>query len=70
MDLFFAEFAFWLAAPTTFAPPSRANAADEPAQPLEITITNASEIGKVDKVLKIKRDDSGKMTGASVVAVA
>jgi hypothetical protein len=35
--------------------------------PLGITslqIVNASEIGKVDKVLTIKRDSDGKMTGA------
>jgi hypothetical protein len=42
---------------------------DEPAQPLEITIVNASAIGKVDKVITVKRDDSGKLTGAVVQAV-
>ena len=31
---------------------------DEPVQPLEIRVVNASEIGKVDKVLKVSRDDT------------
>ena len=42
---------------------------DEPAQPLEIKIVNASEIGKADKVLTVKRDDSGKLSGAVVQSV-
>jgi hypothetical protein len=42
---------------------------DEPAQPLEIKIVNASEIGKVDKIMTVKRDDTGKLSGAVVQAV-
>ena len=36
----------------------------EPAQPLEIKIVNAWEIGAVEKILTVKRDDSGKLSGA------
>jgi hypothetical protein len=36
----------------------------EPAQPLEIKIVNAREIGAVEKILTVKRDDSGKLSGA------
>jgi hypothetical protein len=41
---------------------------DEPAQPLEIKIVNASEIGRVDKIMTVKRDDTGNLTGAVVQA--
>jgi hypothetical protein len=41
----------------------------EPAQPLEIKIVNASEIGKVDKIMTVKRDDTGKLSGAVVQSV-
>ncbi len=44
-------------------------AEDAPKAPLEIKIVNASEIGKVDKILTIKRDSEGKMTGAVAQAV-
>ena len=37
---------------------------DEPAQPLEIKIVNAKDIGSVAKVLTVKRDDTGKLSGA------
>jgi hypothetical protein len=37
---------------------------DEPAQPMEIKIVNASEIGKVDKIMTVKRDSDGKLSGA------
>ena len=33
-------------------------------QPLAITIVNAKEIGSVAKVLTVKRDDTGKLSGA------
>lgn len=36
----------------------------EPAQPALIKIVNASEINATPKVLTVKRDDSGKLTGA------
>lgn len=36
----------------------------EPAGPLKIEIVNASEINATPKVLTVKRDDSGKLTGA------
>jgi len=39
---------------------------DEPAQPLEIKIVNASEVGTGVRVLTVKRDDAGKMSGAVV----
>jgi hypothetical protein len=39
---------------------------NEPAQPLEIRVVNASEVGTSAKVLTVKRDDTGKMTGAVV----
>jgi hypothetical protein len=38
-------------------------------QPLAIQIVNAKEIGSVEKILTVKRDDSGKMTGAAVVPI-
>ncbi len=37
---------------------------DEPAQPLEIKIVNAKDIGSVAKVLTAKRADTGKPSGA------
>jgi hypothetical protein len=33
-------------------------------QPLEIRVVNASEVGTGVRVLSVKRDDDGKMTGA------
>jgi hypothetical protein len=33
-------------------------------QPLAITIVNAKDIGSVAKVLTVKRDDTGKLSGA------
>ena len=39
---------------------------NEPAQPLEIRVVNAGEVGTSAKVLTVKRDDTGKMTGAVV----
>ena len=33
-------------------------------QPLAIEIVNAKEIGSVAKVLTVKRDDTGKLSGA------
>jgi hypothetical protein len=33
-------------------------------QPLAITIVNAKDIGSVEKVLTVKRDDTGKLSGA------
>jgi hypothetical protein len=39
---------------------------DEPAQPLEIRVVNAGEVGTGVRVLPVKRDDGGKMTGAVV----
>jgi hypothetical protein len=37
---------------------------DEPAQPVPITIVNAEQVGATPKVLTVKRDDSGKLSGA------
>jgi hypothetical protein len=42
----------------------------EPAAPLEIKITNAREVGAVDKVISIKRDDSGKLSGATSMPIS
>jgi len=42
---------------------------DEIAQPLAITITNAHEIGKIDKAPKVSRDSDGKLTGATIVPI-
>jgi len=39
-------------------------------QPLEIEIVNAREIGATEKVLTIRRDDSGKLSGAAVAPVS
>lgn len=33
-------------------------------QPLAIEIVNAKEIGSVAKILTVKRDDTGKLSGA------
>ncbi len=33
-------------------------------QPLAIEIANAKEIGSVAKILTVKRDDTGKLSGA------
>jgi len=41
---------------------------DEPAQPLEIRVVNASEVGTGVRVLSVKRDDDGKMSGAIVAS--
>jgi hypothetical protein len=30
----------------------------------------ATQIGAVEKILKVKRDDDGKMTGAAVVPIS
>jgi hypothetical protein len=43
-----------------------ADAPPAPGEPLKIEITNASEIGKVDRVLQISRDSDGKISGATV----
>jgi hypothetical protein len=32
---------------------------DEPAQPIAIHIVNAREIGSIEKILTVKRDDDG-----------
>ena len=37
---------------------------------MEIKIVNAREIGEVEEILTVKRDDDGKMTGAAVVPVS
>jgi len=37
-------------------------------QPLAIEIVNASEVGTGVRVLSVKRDDDGKMTGAIVAS--
>jgi hypothetical protein len=39
-------------------------------QPLEIKIVNANEIGTADKVLKVSRDETGKMTGAIIAPIS
>ena len=36
----------------------------EPESALAIQIVNAREIGAVEKILAVKRDDSGKLAGA------
>jgi hypothetical protein len=33
----------------------------EPAQPLEIKIVNADQIGRIDKAMKVSRDSDGKL---------
>jgi len=38
-------------------------------QPLEVTIVNAREVGATEKILSVKRDNSGKMVGAAVVPI-
>ena len=43
---------------------------DSKPQPLAIEIVNAREIGATEKVLTIRRDDSGKMSSAAVVPVS
>jgi len=43
---------------------------NEPAQPLEIRVVNASEIGNVDKMMKVSRDDTGKLTGAIIAPIS
>jgi len=40
------------------------------AQPLEIRVVNASEIGNVDKMMKVSRDDTGKLTGAIIAPIS
>ena len=42
---------------------------DSQPQPLAIEIVNAREIGATEKVLTIRRDDSGEMSSAAVVPV-
>ena len=37
--------------------------------PLQIEIVNAREVGAPEKILKVKQDDDGKMTGAAVVPI-
>ena len=39
-------------------------------QPLAIEIVNASEIDKVDKVMTVRRDSDGKISGAAVQSVS
>jgi hypothetical protein len=43
---------------------------EAPPQPLQIEIINAAEIGAVDKVLKVSRDDTGKLTGAIIAPIS
>jgi hypothetical protein len=38
-------------------------------QVLEVTIANAQEIGKIDKALKVSRDEDGRLTGATIVPI-
>ena len=38
-------------------------------QPMQIEIVNASQIGKSDKIISIKRDSEGKLSGAAVQSV-
>jgi hypothetical protein len=38
----------------------------EPEPALAIKIVNAREVGATEKILRVKRDDDGKMTGAVV----
>jgi len=45
-------------------------AEEAPREPLQIEIINADKIGKVDKIISVKRDDAGKMTGAVLQAVS
>ena len=39
---------------------------DPPAPPLEIKIVNAKEVFSPAKILSVKRDDSGKLSGATI----
>jgi hypothetical protein len=38
-------------------------------QPVPIMIVNAREVGATEKILSVKRDDSGKMTGAALMPI-
>ena len=44
-------------------------AAEAPAAPLQVTITNANELAPAGKVMTVKRDSSGKLSGAVVESV-
>jgi hypothetical protein len=39
---------------------------DEPAEPLAIQILNADQIGTAPRVMTVRRNDSGRLTGAVV----
>jgi hypothetical protein len=39
---------------------------DQPAPPLEIKIVNAKEVFSTAKILSVKRDDSGKLSRATI----
>ncbi len=41
----------------------------ESPAPLQITITNADQIGKIGKALKVSRDSDGKLTGAVIAPI-
>jgi hypothetical protein len=41
----------------------------EPAAPLKIEIVNAKEVFSPAKILSVKRDDSGKLSGATIEPV-
>ena len=40
---------------------------EAPAPPLRIEVVNADKIGTSDRILKVKRDDAGRLSGASVI---
>jgi hypothetical protein len=42
----------------------------EPQPPLQIEILNAKEIGKMDKAMKVSRDDTGRLTGAIIAPIS
>jgi len=42
---------------------------ETPPLPIRVEITNANELAPAGKVMTIKRNDSGKMTGALVESV-
>jgi len=49
---------------------SNAIGRDQPAEPLAITIVNAKDVFSPAKILSVKRDDSGKLSGAVIEPIS
>jgi len=43
---------------------------EQPAKPLRVEIVNAAELGKVDKAMRVTRDNTGKLTGAVITPIS